>query len=138
MKQYNTNQKKKIVLIINKAKNKKVQALKFNISIRTYYYWKKKLEETDSIENRSRKPKNSPNKLKNKKSFYIQQYIKALNFYLLFFKKFAYYLIKLFRFYSRIIASYYISLSVYQKFTEVPSYFFNAFFCWFFCFQINK
>ena len=67
MKQYNTNQKKKIVEIINKVKNKKVQALKFNISIRTYYYWKKKLEETDSIENRSRKPKNSPRKLKNKK-----------------------------------------------------------------------
>ena len=74
MKQYNTNQKKKIVEIINKVKNKKVQALKFNISIRkfnisirTYYYWKKKLEETDSIENRSRKPKNSPHKLKNKK-----------------------------------------------------------------------
>ena len=40
MKQYNTNQKKKIVLIINKTKNKRVQALKFNISIRTYYYWK--------------------------------------------------------------------------------------------------
>ena len=70
MKQYNTNQKKKIVLIINKVKNKRVQrvqALKFNISIRTYYYWKKKLEETDSIENKSRKPKNSPNKVKNKK-----------------------------------------------------------------------
>ncbi len=29
MKQYNTNQKKKIVLIINKVKNKRVQALKF-------------------------------------------------------------------------------------------------------------
>ena len=29
MKQYNTNQKKKIVEIINKVKNKKVQALKF-------------------------------------------------------------------------------------------------------------
>ena len=42
MKQYNTNQKKKIVLIINEAKNKIVQALKFNISIRTYY-WKKKI-----------------------------------------------------------------------------------------------
>ena len=28
MKQYNTNQKKKIVEIINKVKNKKVQALK--------------------------------------------------------------------------------------------------------------
>lgn len=67
MKQYNTNQKKNIVLIINKVKNKKAQALKFNISIRTYYYWKKKLEETDSIENKSRKPKNSPNKVKNKK-----------------------------------------------------------------------
>ena len=64
MKQYNTNQKKKIVLIINKTKNKRVQALKFNISIRTYYYWKKKLEETGNIENKSRKPKNSPNKLK--------------------------------------------------------------------------
>ncbi len=43
MKQYNKKKKKKIVLTINKAKNKKVQALKFNISIRTYYYWKKKL-----------------------------------------------------------------------------------------------
>ena len=72
MKQYNTNQKKKIVEIINKVKNKKVQALKFNISIRTYYYWKKKLEETDSIENRSRKPKNSPRKLKNKKIINIK------------------------------------------------------------------
>ena len=40
MKQYNTNQKKKIVLIINKAKNKKVQALKFNLNIITYYYFK--------------------------------------------------------------------------------------------------
>ena len=67
MKQYNAQQKKKIVLIINKVKNKKAQALKFNISIRTYYYWKKKLEETDSIENKSRKPKNSPNKVRNKK-----------------------------------------------------------------------
>ena len=67
MKQYNTNQKKKIVEIISKTKNKKAQALKFNISIRTYYYWKKKLEETDSIENKSRKPKNSPNKVRNKK-----------------------------------------------------------------------
>ena len=63
MKQYNTQQKKKIVEIISKTKNKKAQALKFNISIRTYYYWKKKLEETDSIENKSRKPKNSPNKV---------------------------------------------------------------------------
>ena len=61
------NQKKKIVEIINKVKNKKVQALKFNISIRIYYYWKKKLEETGNIENKSRKPKNSPHKLKNKK-----------------------------------------------------------------------
>ena len=67
MKQYNAQQKKKIVLIINKVKNKKAQALKFNISIRTYYYWKKKLEETGNIENKSRKPKNSPNKLKKKK-----------------------------------------------------------------------
>ena len=41
MQQYNTNQKKKIVLIINKATNKRVQALKFNISKRTYY-WEKK------------------------------------------------------------------------------------------------
>ncbi|WP_300758914.1 hypothetical protein [uncultured Brachyspira sp.] len=45
MKQYNTNQKKKIVLIINKAENKRVQDLKFNINIRTYY-WKKKFEKT--------------------------------------------------------------------------------------------
>ena len=67
MKQYNAQQKKKIVLIINKVKNKKAQALKFNISIRTYYYWKKKLEEKGIIENKSRKPKNSPNKVKNKK-----------------------------------------------------------------------
>ena len=64
MKQYNSNQKKKIVLSINKVKNKKVQALKFNI--RTYY-WKEKLEETDSIENKSGKPKNSPNKVKIKR-----------------------------------------------------------------------
>lgn len=67
MKQYNTQQKKKIVLSINKVKNKRILALKFNISIRTYYYWKKKLQETGIIENKSRKPKNSPNKLKNKK-----------------------------------------------------------------------
>ena len=39
MKQYTSNQKKKIVLIINKIRNKKAQALKFNISIRSYYYW---------------------------------------------------------------------------------------------------
>ena len=45
MQQYNTEQKKKIVKIISKTKNKKAQALKFNISIRSYYYWKKKLEE---------------------------------------------------------------------------------------------
>ena len=67
MKQYNSQQKKKIVLIINKVKNKKVLALKFNISIRTYYYWKKKLEEKGIIENKSRIPKNSPQKYKNKK-----------------------------------------------------------------------
>ena len=65
MKQYNSNQKKKIVLIINKIRNKKAQALKFNISIRSYYYWKKKLEETEKVENESRKPKSSPNKYKN-------------------------------------------------------------------------
>ncbi|WP_368664524.1 helix-turn-helix domain-containing protein [Brachyspira hampsonii] len=35
-----------------------MQALKFNISIRTYYYWRKKFEETGTIENKSRKPKN--------------------------------------------------------------------------------
>ena len=46
MKQYNSNQKKKIVLKINKVKNKEVLAFKYDISIRTYYYWKKKLEET--------------------------------------------------------------------------------------------
>ncbi|WP_198294948.1 helix-turn-helix domain-containing protein, partial [Brachyspira pilosicoli] len=51
MKQYTSNQKKKIVLIINKIRNKKAQALKFNISIRSYYYWKKQLEETGKIEN---------------------------------------------------------------------------------------
>nr|WP_304354139.1 hypothetical protein [Brachyspira innocens] len=67
MKQYNSNQKKKIVLTINKLKNKKAQALKFNISIRSYYYWKKKLEEKEKVENESRKPKSSPNKYKNKK-----------------------------------------------------------------------
>lgn len=38
MKQYNSNQKKKMVLIINKVKNKKTNALKFNISIRSYYF----------------------------------------------------------------------------------------------------
>ena len=43
MQQYNTEQKKKIVKIISKTKNKKAQALKFNISIRSYYYWKKKI-----------------------------------------------------------------------------------------------
>ena len=67
MKQYTSNQKKKIVLIINKIRNKKAQALKFNISIRSYYYWKKQLEETGKIENESRKPKTSPKKYKNKK-----------------------------------------------------------------------
>ena len=67
MQQYNTEQKKKIVKIISKTKNKKAQALKFNISIRSYYYWKKKLEEKGIIENKSRIPKNSPQKYKNKK-----------------------------------------------------------------------
>ena len=67
MKQYNSNKKKKIVLIINEIRNKKAQALKFNISIRSYYYWKKQLEETGKIENESRKPKTSPKKYKNKK-----------------------------------------------------------------------
>ena len=52
MKQYASNQKKKIVLIINKIRNKKAQALKFNISIRSYYYWKNQLEETSKIENK--------------------------------------------------------------------------------------
>ena len=57
--------RKNIVLIINKAKNKRALAVKFNISIRTYQ--KKKLEETGIIKNKSRKTTNSSNKLKNKK-----------------------------------------------------------------------
>ena len=38
MKEYTSNQRKKIVLKINKVKNKKTNALKFNISIRSYYF----------------------------------------------------------------------------------------------------
>ena len=45
MQQYNTEQKKKIVKIISKSKNKNAQSLKFNIIIRSYYYCMKKLEE---------------------------------------------------------------------------------------------
>ncbi|MEI0525681.1 hypothetical protein R4K54_07120 [Brachyspira murdochii] len=78
MKQYNTNQKKKIVEIINKVKNKKVQALKFNISIRTYY-WKKKFKKACSIENKGRKSKNISNKVKKKKI--INKVIEVCNKY---------------------------------------------------------
>lgn len=74
MQQYNANQKKKIVRIISTAKNKRVLTFKFNISIRTYYYWKKKLEKIGKIENESRKPKNSPNKIKNKESIRKRKY----------------------------------------------------------------
>ena len=44
MQQYNTEQKKKIVKIISKTKNKKAQALKFNISIRSKLLVKQKIK----------------------------------------------------------------------------------------------
>ena len=43
MKEYTSNQRKKIVLKINKVKNKEILALKYKISIRTYYYWKRNI-----------------------------------------------------------------------------------------------
>ena len=67
MKEYTSNQRKKIVLKINKVKNKEVLALKYKISIRTYYYWKSQLETYSIIKPKSTKPKNNKNKLKNKK-----------------------------------------------------------------------
>ncbi|TXJ35798.1 DDE-type integrase/transposase/recombinase, partial [Brachyspira pilosicoli] len=67
MKEYTSNQRKKIVLKINKVKNKEVLALKYKISIRTYYYWKSQLETYSIIKPKSTKPKTNKNKLKNKK-----------------------------------------------------------------------
>ncbi|TXJ37383.1 integrase core domain-containing protein [Brachyspira pilosicoli] len=67
MKEYTSNQRKKIVIKINKVKNKEVLALKYKISIRTYYYWKSQLETYSIIKPKSTKPKNNKNKLKNKK-----------------------------------------------------------------------
>ncbi|CCG58057.1 unclassified [Brachyspira pilosicoli WesB] len=67
MKEYTSNQRKKIVLKINKVKNKEILALKYKISIRTYYYWKSQLETYSIIKPKSTKPKNNKNKLKNKK-----------------------------------------------------------------------
>ena len=67
MKEYTSNQRKNIVLKINKVKNKEILALKYKISIRTYYYWKSQLETYSIIKPKSTKPKNNKNKLKNKK-----------------------------------------------------------------------
>ncbi|AFR70207.1 integrase core domain protein [Brachyspira pilosicoli B2904] len=67
MKEYTSNQRKKIVLKINKVKNKEILALKYKISIRTYYYWKSQLETYSIIKPKSTKPKNNKNKLKDKK-----------------------------------------------------------------------
>ena len=67
MKEYTSNQRKKIVLKINKVKNKEILALKYKISIRTYYYWKSQLETYSIIKPKSTKPKTNKNKLKDKK-----------------------------------------------------------------------
>lgn len=67
MKEYTSNQRKKIVLKIDKAKNKEVLASKYDISIRTYYYWKRQLETCSIIKPKSTKPKTNKNKLKDKK-----------------------------------------------------------------------
>ena len=67
MKEYTSNQRKKIVLKINKVKNKEILASKYDISIRTYYYWKSQLETYSIIKPKSTKPKTNKNKLKNKK-----------------------------------------------------------------------
>ena len=67
MKEYTSNQRKNIVLKINKVKNKEILALKYDISIRTYYYWKRQLETCSIIKPKSTTPKTNKNKLKNKK-----------------------------------------------------------------------
>ena len=67
MKEYTSNQRKKIVLKINKVKNKEILASKYDISIRTYYYWKRQLETCSIINPKSTKPKTNKNKLKDKK-----------------------------------------------------------------------
>ena len=67
MKEYTSNQRKKIVLKINKAKNKEILAFKYDISIKTYYYWKSQLETYSIIKPKSTTPKTNKNKLKNKK-----------------------------------------------------------------------
>ena len=67
MKEYTSNQRKKIVLKINKVKNKEILAAKYDISIRTYYYWKRQLETYSIIKPKSTKPRTNKNKLKNKK-----------------------------------------------------------------------
>ena len=67
MKEYTSNQRKKIVLKINKVKNKEILASKYDISIRTYYYWKRQLETCSIIKPKSTKPKTNKNKLKDKK-----------------------------------------------------------------------
>ena len=67
MKEYTSNQRKKIVLKINKVKNKEILASKYDISIRTYYYWKRQLESCSIIKPKSTKPKTNKNKLKDKK-----------------------------------------------------------------------
>ena len=66
MKEYTSNQRKKIVLKINKVRNKEILALKYKISIRTYYYWKRQLETYSIIKPKSTKPITNKNKLKNK------------------------------------------------------------------------
>ena len=67
MKEYTSNQRKKIVLKINKVKNKEILASKYDISIRTYYYWKRQLETCSIINPKSTTPKTNKNKLKDKK-----------------------------------------------------------------------
>ena len=67
MKEYISNQRKKIVLKINKGKNKEILAFKYDISIRKYYYWKIQLETYYIIKPKSTKLKTNKNKLKNKK-----------------------------------------------------------------------
>ena len=67
MKEYTSNQRKNIVLKINKVKNKEILASKYDISIRTYYYWKRQLETCSIIKPKSTTPKTNKNKLKDKK-----------------------------------------------------------------------
>ena len=65
MKEYTSNQRKNIVLKINKVKNKEILALKYDI--RTYYYQKRQLETCSIVNPKPTKPKTNKNKLKDKK-----------------------------------------------------------------------